>query len=77
MIFDVAGPLAAYSVLRSAGLTAVTALMLSGVLPALGVTIGVIWHRRLDAVGVVVLAGTHPTGRLARRLTFGLAMSSY
>jgi hypothetical protein len=57
VIFDVAAPLAAYSVLRSAGLTAVTALLLSGVFPALGVTIGVIQNRRLDIVGALVLAG--------------------
>ena len=57
VIFDVAAPLAAYSVLRSAGLTAVTALLLSGVFPALGVTIGVIQNRRLDVVGALVLTG--------------------
>ena len=57
VIFDVAGPLAVYNGLRSAGLTAVTALLASGVFPALGVTIGVIRHRRLDVVGAVVLAG--------------------
>jgi hypothetical protein len=57
VIFDVAAPLAAYSIMRSAGLTAVTALLLSGVFPALGVTIGVIRNHRLDVVGVVVLAG--------------------
>ena len=57
VIFDVAGPLAAYSVLRSAGLTAVTALLLSGVFPALGVTIGVIRNHRLDVIGALVLAG--------------------
>jgi intracellular septation protein A len=57
VIFDVAAPLAAYSVLRSAGLTAVTALLLSGVFPALGVAIGVIRNRRLDVVGALVLAG--------------------
>ena len=57
VIFDVAAPLAAYSLLRSAGLTAVTALLLSGVFPALGVTIAVIQNRRLDVVGALVLAG--------------------
>jgi hypothetical protein len=57
VIFDVAAPLAAYNLLRSAGLTAVTALLLSGVFPALGVTLGAIWHRRLDLVGALVLAG--------------------
>ena len=56
-IFDVGAPLAAYSLLRSAGLPVVTALVLSGVFPALGVTIGVIRNRRLDVFGVLVLAG--------------------
>jgi hypothetical protein len=57
VIFDIAAPLAAYNVLRSAGLTAVTALLLSGVFPALGVTAGAIRHRRLDVAGALVLAG--------------------
>jgi hypothetical protein len=57
VFFDVAAPLAAYSLLRAAGLTAVTALLLSGVFPALGVAIGVIQNRRLDVVGALVLAG--------------------
>ncbi len=48
---------AAYSLLRSAGMMAVTALLLSGVLPALGVTISAIRNRRLDVVGALVLAG--------------------
>ncbi|HKA50042.1 MAG TPA: hypothetical protein VKK19_10685, partial [Candidatus Dormibacteraeota bacterium] len=42
LIFDVAAPLVAYNVLRAAGLTAVTALLLSGVFPALGVAIGAV-----------------------------------
>ena len=57
VIFDIAAPLVAYSMLRPAGMTAVTALLLSGIFPALGVAIGVIRHRRLDVVGVLVLAG--------------------
>jgi hypothetical protein len=57
VIFDVAGPLAAYSLLRSAGIAAVTALLLSGVFPAAGVAIGAIRHRRLEVVGALVLAG--------------------
>jgi len=57
VIFDVAAPLVAYKLLRSAGLATVTALLLSGVFPAVGVTIGVIRHRRLDVVGALVLAG--------------------
>lgn len=57
IIFDVAAPLAAYALLRSAGLSAVPALLLSGVFPVVGVAIGVIRHRRLDVIGALVLAG--------------------
>ncbi len=57
VIFYVAVPLATYNLLRSAGLSAVTALLLAGVFPAAGVAIGVIRHRRLDVVGALVLAG--------------------
>ncbi len=57
VIFDVAGPLAAYGLLRSAGMTAVAALLLSGAFPVLGVTIGAIGNHRLDIVGALVLAG--------------------
>lgn len=57
VIVDVAAPLAAYSLLRSAGMNAVAALLLSGVFPALSVTISAIRHRRLDVVGGLVLAG--------------------
>jgi hypothetical protein len=57
LILDVAAPLATYSLLRSAGMTTVTALVLSGVVPALGVAAGIIRHRRLDVVGALVLAG--------------------
>jgi hypothetical protein len=56
-VFDVAGPLVAYGLLRSAGFSTVSALVLSGVFPATGVIIGIIQHRRVDAVGVLVLAG--------------------
>jgi len=56
-VFDIAGPLAAYSLLRSAGQSAVSALVLSGALPAVGVIAGLVRHRRVDAIGVLVLAG--------------------
>jgi hypothetical protein len=56
-VFDIAGPLVTYSLLRSAGFSAVTALIVSGMFPAAGVVIGVIQHRRLDVVGALVLAG--------------------
>jgi hypothetical protein len=57
VVLDIAAPLAAYSLLRSAGLTAVQALMLSGVFPALGVAIDAVRHRRLEVIGALVLAG--------------------
>jgi hypothetical protein len=56
-VFDVAGPLLAYNLLRSAGFSSVSALVLSGVFPAAGVIIGIIQHRRVDALGILVLAG--------------------
>jgi hypothetical protein len=57
VIFDIVGPLVAYQMLRSAGLSNVSALVLSGVLPGIAVLGGLIRHRRLDAVGALVLAG--------------------
>ena len=56
-VFDIAGPLAAYSLLRSAGLSSVRALVLSGVFPALGVAVTYARDRRLDTIGGLVLAG--------------------
>jgi hypothetical protein len=56
-VFDIGGPLVAYSLLRSAGVAAVPALVLSGVFPAAGVAIGFIISLRADALGVLVLAG--------------------
>jgi hypothetical protein len=52
-VFDIAGPLVACSLLRSAGLSTVTALVLSGVFPAAGVLIVIVQHRRVDAVGLL------------------------
>ena len=45
-VFDVLGLLVAYYWLRSAGFSTVTALGLSGVLPAFGVALKVITSRR-------------------------------
>jgi hypothetical protein len=56
-VFDVAGPLVAYQLLRSVGQSAVSALVLSGILPALGIVINVVRRHRIDAVGMLVLAG--------------------
>ena len=41
----------------SAGQSAVSALVLSGVFPALGVLAGLVRHRRVDVLGILVLAG--------------------
>src|ERR1700678_1915850 len=56
-IFDVGGPLLAYNLLRSNGFSTVAALILSGLFPVIGMIIGFIGHRRVDAVGLLVLAG--------------------
>ena len=56
-VFDIAGPLVAYSLLRSAGLSAVSALVLSGIFPAVGLALGMARDRRVDVVGVLVLLG--------------------
>ena len=56
-VFDIAGPLVAYSMLRSAGQSEVSALILSGAFPAVGVAVRLVRHRRVDTVGVLVLAG--------------------
>ncbi len=56
--FDVGGPLLAYVLLRNAaGLSNVLALVLSGILPAVGVAITAAQFRRLDIFGAMVLAG--------------------
>lgn len=56
-VFDIGGPLVLYSLLRSDGFSAVAALILSGIFPAVGVAIGIIQNRRLDVIGVLVLGG--------------------
>lgn len=57
VVFDIVGPLGLYWWLRSQGLSTVTSLVLSGVLPAVGVVLGIVSKRRIDVVGVVVLLG--------------------
>jgi hypothetical protein len=56
-IFDIAGPLITYSVLRSAGEGAVASLVVSGAFPALGVIVGIVARRRADDIGILVQAG--------------------
>jgi hypothetical protein len=57
LAFDLVGPLLAFSLLRSGGMSTVSALIISGIFPALGIAIGALVDRRLDIIGVVVLAG--------------------
>jgi hypothetical protein len=57
VIFDVAGPLAAYYGLRSAGVSTVGALILSGIPPAFGIGLGVVRRGHIDAIGILVLLG--------------------
>jgi hypothetical protein len=57
VILYVAVPLAVYGLLRHYGVSAVAALLLSGVFPAAGVTIGVIRDHRIDLIGALVLVG--------------------
>ena len=57
ILFDGVGPAVAYFALRSAGLSAVAALILSGVLPAFGIALTIARRRRLDAIGALVLVG--------------------
>lgn len=69
-VFDIGGPIVAYSLFRSAGRSTVSALLLSGIFPAFGVAVAVARNRRLDAVGGLVLAG------IAVRALLGLATGS-
>jgi hypothetical protein len=57
LLFDLGGPLLVYTLLRSAGMSTVTALILSGIPPALGIAIGALVDKRLDVIGLLVLAG--------------------
>lgn len=66
-VFDIGGPIAAFSLFRSAGQTTISALLLSGTFPALGVAVAVARNRRLDAVGGLVLLA------IAVRVLLGLA----
>jgi phosphatidyl-myo-inositol dimannoside synthase len=57
VVFDLGGPLLVYALLHHAGMSAVSALVISGILPAIGITAGALLDGRLDIIGVVVLGG--------------------
>lgn len=54
-VFDIAGPIIVQSVARAHGASLSGALALSGVPPAAWILAGMLWRRRLDAIGVFVL----------------------
>jgi hypothetical protein len=70
IVFDVIGPLATYYGARAGGMSTVLALVLSGALPAVRVIATVVQHRRLDAIGALVLSG------IALGTVMGLASGS-
>jgi uncharacterized membrane protein len=57
VVFDIAGPLVLFYWLSGNGFSTVDALILSGLLPAFNIGLGVVRHRRLDAIGALVLIG--------------------
>ncbi len=57
VLFDVAGPIVSYYLLRSGGFSTVAALILGGVIPVVGIGLGFARHRHLDTIGVMVLIG--------------------
>jgi hypothetical protein len=57
IVFDVVGPLVLYYSLIANGFSTVGALVVSGLLPAFGIGLTVLRHRRLDAIGALVLTG--------------------
>lgn len=57
VVFDIAGPLFLFYWLSGNGFSTVDALILSGLLPACSIGINVVRHRRLDAIGALVLMG--------------------
>lgn len=66
-VFDIAGPLVLYQLLRGNGHSQVTSLIIAGAFPVLGVLLTIIRARRLDVIAMLVLAG------IAARVALGLA----
>lgn len=66
-VFDVAGPLVVYQLLRANGHSQVTSLIIAGAFPVLGVLLTIIRDRRLDVIGILVLTG------IAVKVCLGLA----
>ena len=56
-VFDIGGPLAVYYLARQADTSPVMALILSGIVPAIGIVYGIAKTRHVSAIGILVLAG--------------------
>jgi intracellular septation protein A len=69
-VFDVAGPLVVYQLLRGNGHSEVTSLIICGAFPVLGALLTIIRDRCIDVIGVLVLTG------IALRVGVGLATHS-
>ncbi|MGH2449518.1 MAG: VC0807 family protein [Chloroflexota bacterium] len=67
VVLDILGPAIAYYLLRHAGQTVFLSLMLGATLPALGVALDAARHRRLDAIGLLVLTGSVVLGLVSQR----------
>lgn len=57
LAFDLAGPLVVYKYAQSAGLSQVVSLVLSGIPPLAGILVEFVWKRRVEIIGVFVIAG--------------------
>ena len=56
MIADIAAPIAVYYGMRGAGASVWLALVCGAIFPAAGAVAGLLWHRRVDTMGLLVLA---------------------
>lgn len=57
IVFDIAGPLLVYRYAQDAGISQVVSLVLSGIPPLIGILIEFVWKRRVEIIGVFVIAG--------------------
>jgi hypothetical protein len=86
LIVDVAMPVAAFYLLRAAGVDPIGALLLSGIPPALRVSVELVRERTLDKLGLVVMvslalsalcavSSDDPRGLLIRNALIGLPIA--
>lgn len=56
-VFDIAGPLIVFQLAKRSGMDEVTALLLSGIPPLIGIVLEFWLKRRVEAIGVFVIVG--------------------